>query len=63
MSAKDLIENGYEKFGNWYVKGIISVNMFTKEIKSNSNIIFRYTFDNKMTIAKCNQIYELLSNL
>lgn len=63
MTAESLINDGYQKFGNWYIKGLISVNMFTKEIKSNSKVTFSYIFNNGMTVEKCNEIENMLSSL
>ena len=37
---------GYEKKGNWYIQKNISVNLFTKEVKSsNKNVLFNYVFE------------------
>jgi len=64
LTAESLINDGYQKFGNWYIKGLISVNMFTKEIKSNnSKVTFSYIFNNGITVEKCNEIEYMLSSL
>jgi len=64
ITSSELLNDGYAQFGNWYIKGIISINMFTKEIKSNTKLHFSYTFDaTKMTVEKVNEIEKMLSNL
>lgn len=64
ITASELLKDGYAQFGNWYIKGIISINMFTKEIKSNTKLHFSYTFDaTKMTVEKANELEKILNNL
>lgn len=63
MTAESLINNGYQKFGNWFIKESISINLFTKEIKSNCKVKFSHIFNNSMTLEKCNEIENMLSSL
>ena len=54
---------GYEKKGNWYIQKNISVNLFTKEVKSsNRNVIFNYFFEKEVDVDKCELIRLFLSS-
>ena len=54
---------GYEKKGNWYIQKNISVNLFTKEVKSsNRNVLFNYTFDKEVDVDKCEFIRSFISS-
>ena len=65
ITSSELLKDGYAQFGNWFIKGIISINMTTKEIKSNTKKLhFSYTFDaTKMTVEKANELERTLNNL
>ena len=48
---EQLEQKGYKKAGNWYMHANISINLFTKEMKSTSSkIVFYYTFENDIDI-------------
>mgnify|MGYP006995466285 CR=1 FL=1 len=54
---------GYHKAGNWYIKGCLSLNLFTKEIKSsNKKVVFNYEFKNEIDIDKVEEIYNFISS-
>ncbi len=36
---------GYEKKGNWYIQKNISVNLFTKEVKSSNKTYWKGFYD------------------
>ena len=64
MTYESLITDRYKKYGNWYIKGSISINLYTKEIKSNNSVVkFSHIFNNDMTVEKCNHVEKLLSSL
>ena len=64
MLLFEKLENlGYEKKGNWYIQKNISVNLFTKEVKSsNRNVLFNYTFDKEVDVDKCEFIRSFISS-
>jgi len=42
---------GYKKAGNWYMHTNISINLFTKEMKStNKKIVFHYIFEKNIDV-------------
>ena len=54
---------GYEKKGNWYIQKNISVNLFTKEVKSsNKNVLFNYVFEKEVDVDKCELIRSFISS-
>ena len=54
---------GYKKSGNWYIKENVSLNLFTKEIKSaNKKVFFHYEFKNEIDINKVEEIYNFISS-
>ena len=54
---------GYEKKGNWYIQKNISVNLFTKEVKSsNRNVMFNYVFEKEVDVDKCELIRSFISS-
>lgn len=54
---------GYEKKGNWYIHKNISVNLFTKEVKSsNKNVLFNYIFKEEVDVDKCELIRLFISS-
>ena len=54
---------GYEKKGNWYIKKNISVNLFTKEVKSsNRKVLFNYVFEKEIDVDKCELIRAFISS-
>ena len=54
---------GYEKNGNWYIQKNISVNLFTKEVKSsNKNVLFNYVFEKEVDVDKCELIRLFISS-
>jgi hypothetical protein len=54
---------GYEKKSNWYIQKNISINLFTKEVKSsNRNVLFNYVFDKEVDVDKCELIRLFISS-
>jgi len=61
MTYGELENNGFNKMGNWYIKGSISINLFTKtlrETKYKFNIDFK-SLDN----LSLNKIENLIKSL
>lgn len=55
---------GYKKAGNWYMNKQISVNLYTKEVKStNIKILFSYKFDDNIDVYKLEQIRSFIEEL
>ena len=54
---------GYRKSGNWYIKDFVSLNLFTKEIKSSSKkVSFSHNFETEINVDKVEEIYRFISS-
>lgn len=57
-------QNGYKKAGNWFIHSNISVNLFTKEMKStNCKVIFSYNFKKEVDIDTVEKARTFLDSL
>lgn len=55
---------GYKKAGNWYMHKEISVNLYTKEVKStNKDVVFYYFFKNKIDIYLLERIRSFIEEI
>ena len=64
MIYEKLLNNGFKQYGNWYCSDYISVNLFTKEIKSANNKTMRFEIECKeLTFEKIIEINLLISQI
>jgi hypothetical protein len=64
MIYEKLLQNGFKQYGNWYCSDYISVNLFTKEIKSANNKKTIFSIDCKqLTYEKIIEVNHLLAQI
>lgn len=63
MNYIELLNDNYKQSGNWYIKGLLSVNLFTKEVKSNTSKITFSVICNNISIDLLNKINNTLTEI
>ena len=61
MTYSELLNNGFKQCGNWYIRGSVSINLFTKILRET-----KYIFDidfNSLDNLSLKKIEDLVSAL